>query len=58
MTLETKMTIRVPEAWHRRIKAEAAFRGLSVSKMIRTAVDEWLKNNPVKEADSNGEENQ
>ncbi|MCL6479974.1 MAG: ribbon-helix-helix protein, CopG family [Peptococcaceae bacterium] len=55
MTLETKMAIRVPEEWHRQVKAEAALRGTTVSKLIRTAVDEWLKQNP-REAAKDGKE--
>lgn len=46
MKLETKMAIRVPEEWHRRIKAEAALRGITVSWLIRTATDEYLKRHP------------
>jgi len=48
------MTIRVPEAWHRRIKSEAALRGLTVSSMIKVAVDEWLERNPIKEGNNDG----
>ena len=54
MSLDTKMTIRVPEAWHRRIKSEAALRGLTVSSMIKVAVDEWLERNPIKEGNNDG----
>lgn len=46
MGLETKLTIRVPEEWHRKVKAEAALRGTTVSKLVRQAVNEWLKHNP------------
>lgn len=46
MTLESKMVIRVPEEWHRYVKAEAALRGTSISKLVRNAVDEWLRQNP------------
>lgn len=55
LALETKMAIRVPEEWHRHVKAEAALRGTTVSKLIRTAVNEWLKQNP-REGFTNGKE--
>jgi predicted DNA binding CopG/RHH family protein len=42
---DLRMTIRVPEAWHRKVKSEAALRGMSLSQLIRTAVDEWLEKN-------------
>lgn len=56
MPLPPKMTIRADENWHRKIKVEAAKRGMTISRLVMTAVDEWLKNNPVKEANSDGEE--
>lgn len=56
MALESKLLIRVPEDWRRRIKAEAALRGITVSWLIRTAVDEWLANHPREEADRHGKE--
>jgi len=54
LVFETKMVIRVPEEWHRYVKAEAALRGTSISKLVRNAVDEWLKDNPW-EGWNNGE---
>jgi len=50
------MTINVDDDWHRKIKVEAAMRGITVSWLVRTAVDEWLERNPIKEANQNGKE--
>lgn len=47
MGLESKMVIRVTEDWHRKVKAEAALRGMTISNLIRQAVDDWLKRNPL-----------
>lgn len=55
MGLETKMAIRVPEDWHRQIKAEAALRGITVSWLIRVSVDEYLARHPREEAGEHGE---
>jgi len=44
-----KMTIRVDEAWHKKVKVEAAKRGVTIGWLVMTSVNEWLKNNPVKE---------
>jgi len=52
---DSKLVLRVPTEWHRRIKSEAALRGITISGMIRTAVDEWLARNP-REGDHNGKE--
>lgn len=46
MEHDSKLTVRVPEEWHRQVKAEAALRGIAVSKLVRMAVDEWLKGHP------------
>lgn len=54
MEMETKLTIRVPEQWHREVKSEAALRGTTVSKLVRTAVNEWLKLNPREAQKQNG----
>ncbi|MGB9866852.1 MAG: hypothetical protein ACPLPR_02950 [Bacillota bacterium] len=51
-----KMTLPVPQDWHRRVKAEAAIRGLKLNRLIMSAVDEWLKRNPIKEGNRDGEE--
>jgi len=56
MQTQPKMTIRAEESWHRKIKVEAAMRGITVSWLVRTAVDEWLERNPIKEANQNGKE--
>lgn len=50
MALESKLLIRVPEDWRRQVKAEAALRGITISQLIRTAVDEYLKQHPREEA--------
>jgi len=55
LTLETKMAIRVPLDWHRRVKAEAALRGMTVSRIVRVAVDEWLASHP-REEEGHGKE--
>ena len=47
LELNKKLTIRVPEEWHRKIKAEAALRGLKLSQLVRNAVDDWLSQNPL-----------
>lgn len=49
MKLETKVALRVPEEWHHRAKAQAALRGITVSWLVRTAVDEWLERHPREE---------
>lgn len=54
MELESKVTIRVPEAWHRQAKAEAALRGISLSNLVRTAVNEWLSKHPLGEVNEDG----
>lgn len=53
MPLNWQMTLRVPQEWHRRVKAEAALRGVTVSFLVRTAVDYYLELN-AKEANTNG----
>ncbi|MCL6447611.1 MAG: hypothetical protein K6U04_05570 [Armatimonadetes bacterium] len=47
-----KMLIRVPVEWHRQVKAEAALLGMSMSKLVITAVNEYLEK--VKEAKKDG----
>lgn len=49
-----KITIRLPLPWYRRLKSEAALRGLTVGRLVQLAVDEWVKNHPV-EGDKRGE---
>ena len=54
---DAKLVFRVPSEWHRRVKVEAALRGMTITAIIRTAVDEWLERNPYqdqKESDTNG----
>jgi predicted HicB family RNase H-like nuclease len=48
------MTFNVPSDWHRKIKIEAAIRGITVTNLIIEAVNEWLKNNPNTEVDNHG----
>lgn len=43
MQNDYKMVVRVPKEWHRRVKAEAALRGISLSQLIRDAVNEYLE---------------
>lgn len=50
-----KITIRLPLPWYRKLKSEAALRGLTVGRLVQLAVDEWVKNHPVEEEDEHGE---
>ena len=45
---ETKMTLTVPDEWHRSIKVEAALRGMTIKDIVITSVNEWLENNPLR----------
>lgn len=54
MALDALMAIRVPEGWRRQVKAEAALRGMTISSLIRAAVDYYLKLD-IREADGRGE---
>lgn len=47
---KTKVTFWATVNWHRLIKAEAALRGLSISELVRSAVDEYLAKHPKEEA--------
>ena len=40
------MSVRMEEDFRRKIKAEAALRGMSMAELIREAVEEWIKNHP------------
>jgi len=40
------MSVRMEEDFRRKIKAEAALRGISMAELIRQAVEEWLENHP------------
>lgn len=42
-----KITIRLPLPWYRKLKSEAALRGLTVGRLVQLAVDEWVKNHPL-----------
>lgn len=50
-----KITIRLPLPWYRRLKSEAALRGLTVGRLVQLAVDEWVRNHPVEEGEEHGE---
>lgn len=52
----TKLVVRTEPGWYRRLKVEAAKRDMKISELVRTAVDFYLKENPVKEAEENGKE--
>ena len=41
------MSVRMEEDFRRKIKAEAALRGMSMAELIREAVEEWLENHPI-----------
>jgi len=45
--MEDKITIRVDGAWRRRVKAEAALRGLTLAELVRRAIDQYLDQNPI-----------
>lgn len=49
------MTFNVSSDWHRKIKVEAAIRGITVTNLIIEAVNEWLKNNPNTEVNNYAE---
>ncbi|MEW6771862.1 MAG: plasmid partition protein ParG [Bacillota bacterium] len=51
------LSVRVNPEWHRRVKAEAALRGITLAEMVRKAVDEWLERNPRK-GEADGKETQ
>lgn len=51
---EHKMTIRVPEELHRRVKAKAALQGTTITKVVREFFEQWLEENPP---ESNKEDN-
>jgi len=46
------MSVRMEEDFRRKIKAEAALRGISMAELIRQAVEEWLENHPRTEKES------
>lgn len=50
-----KMTIRVSESWHKNLKVEAALRGTTIARIVKVAVDEYLKNHPREEESRNGQ---
>lgn len=41
------MSVRMEEDFRRKIKAEAALRGMSMAELVRQAVEEWLSNHPI-----------
>jgi len=51
---EKRITVRVPESLHRKVKAKAAFVGKSVSDVLREYLREWTgdMDTPVMEESS------
>ena len=39
---EKRITVRVPESFHRAVKAKAAREGVSVSELLRSLLESWL----------------
>ena len=44
---EHKMTIRVDEELHRRLKAKAALQGTTISAVVTELMEKWVKEAPV-----------
>jgi len=42
LTMDTRLTIKLPDELRRRAKAIAALRGESISDVVRTALEEYL----------------
>lgn len=53
---DAQLVLRVPSEWHRRVKVEAAYRGMTITKIVRTAVDEWLERNPYQHQEAYDDE--
>ena len=49
MDREKRITIRVPAELHLAVKIKAATEGKPVSEIIRTLLEEWLKEEPQEE---------
>jgi predicted HicB family RNase H-like nuclease len=43
---EKRITVRVAESLHRKVKARAALEGKSVSDVLRDYLVEWVKTDP------------
>ena len=41
--LEKRITVKVPEALHRKVKAKAAMLGKSISDVLREYLEEWIE---------------
>ncbi len=40
---EKRITVKVPETLHRKIKAKAALMGKSISDILREYLEQWLR---------------
>jgi predicted DNA-binding protein len=43
---EKRITVRVPESLHRRVKAKAALMGKTVSDVLREYLETWIEEEP------------
>lgn len=46
--IEKRITVRVPESLHRKVKAKAALIGKSVSDVLREYLEAWVEEDPPK----------
>ena len=45
---EHKMTIRVSEELHRRVKSKAALEGTTITAVVTELLEQWLSDDPPK----------
>lgn len=55
---EKRITVRVPESLHRKVKARAALEGKSVSDVLRDYLKEWVKDDPPTDEGKRPEKNE
>ena len=43
---EHKMTVRIPEELHRRVKAKAALQGTTITSVVKDLLERWVEQDP------------